>query len=377
MSSGPSIDPQRRSPALLPVWPCPQPPVAFLTSDLSPQTSVFRFPVSRFSPLIRFLPKAHRLPRRLNRPCRSHPAAPFSFLLSPSRANARASFTLPQPRARLAFTLPEQRGRHAFTLIEMLVVIGIIVLLMVLVVPAFNSLKGAGDITNAAYTVKGVLEQARTYAKANNTYTWVGFYEEDGSVPSTSPATPGSGRLVMSIVASKDGAQGFRPDSAVSGTNFFDITKVVQVGKLVKIENVHLPLFASGTGTGDTFDTRPVPDSNAFTGTNDSRFGEINAATVTAPTTNSKFPFQYPVGNPTPPTQYAFKKALQFSPRGECRINSTFDVRRIVEVGLLQTRANATPVPSGGAGTSAVTFAGNIVAVQITGFGSNVKIYRR
>jgi Tfp pilus assembly protein FimT len=258
-----------------------------------------------------------------------------------------------------------------------MVVIGIISVLMVLLVPAFNSLKGAGDITNAAYTVKGVLEQARTYAKANNTYTWVGFYEEDGSIASTNPATPGNGRLVMSIVASKNGSQGFRPDSAVSATNFFDITKVVQVGKLVKTDNVHLPLFANGTATGDTFDTRPVPDSNAFTGINDSRFGELNTTTVTAPTTNSKFPFQYPVGNPTPPAQYSFKKTLQFNPRGECRINSTFDVRRVVEIGLVSTHANATPVPSGGTGTSAVTFAGNIVAVQITGFGSNVKIYRR
>lgn len=277
-----------------------------------------------------------------------------------------------------AFTLPKQRARGAFTLIELLVVIGIIAILMVLVVPALTSLKSADDVTNAAYTVKGVLEGARTYAKANNTYVWVGFFEEDGSITSTNPATAGNGRLVMSIVASKNGSQGFKPDSAVSGTNFFDITTVLQVGKLVKIDNVHLPLFASGSGTGDTFDTRPVPDSNGFTGTNDSRFGELNAAVPnTAPTTNSRFPFQYPVGNPTPPAQYTFRKTLQFSPRGECRINSTFDIRRVVEIGLLQTHANVTPVPSGGVGTSAVTFVGNIIAVQITGFGSNVKIYRR
>jgi hypothetical protein len=48
---------------------------------------------------------------------------------------------------------------------------------MVLVVPALTNLKGANDITTGAYTVKGVLEQARTYAKANNTYSWVGFYD--------------------------------------------------------------------------------------------------------------------------------------------------------------------------------------------------------
>jgi hypothetical protein len=249
--------------------------------------------------------------------------------------------------------------------------------LMVLVVPAFTNLKSSSDITDASYTIKGVLEEARSYAKANNTYTWVGFFEEDGAIASTTPATSGNGRLVMSIVASKDGGQGFKPNSPVSATNFFDITKVSQVGKLVKIDNVHLPLFAAGTGTGDTFDTRPIPDSNTFTGSNDSRFGELNAGTVTAPSTNSKFPFQYPVGNPTPPVQYTFRKTLQFNPRGECRINSTYDVRRVLEIGLIRTRGNSVPAPISGSGTSAVTFAGNTVAVQITGFGSTVKIYRR
>ena len=52
---------------------------------------------------------------------------------------------------------------------------------MVLVVPAFTTIKSGTDATSAAYTIKGVLDTARTYAKANNTYVWVGFYEEDVS----------------------------------------------------------------------------------------------------------------------------------------------------------------------------------------------------
>src|SRR6266480_8137311 len=98
-------------------------------------------------------------------------------------------------RARLlakAFGVVQRR--RAFTLLEMLVVMGIIAILMVLLAPAFTSIKSAGDVTGAADTVKGVLDQARTYAKANNTYTWVGFYEEDVSTPSTNPPTPGIGR---------------------------------------------------------------------------------------------------------------------------------------------------------------------------------------
>src|SRR2546428_5783074 len=92
-----------------------------------------------------------------------------------------------------------------FTLLELLIVVGIIALLMVLIAPAFTYIKGGTDVTSAAYTIKGVLDTARTYAKANNTYTWVGFYEEDASQASTSPANAGVGRLVMSIVASNGG----------------------------------------------------------------------------------------------------------------------------------------------------------------------------
>jgi prepilin-type N-terminal cleavage/methylation domain-containing protein len=66
---------------------------------------------------------------------------------------------------------PRSAIRSAFTLIELVVVIGIIVVLTVLVAPAFTNIKRATDITSAAYTIKGVLEQARNYALINNTYT--------------------------------------------------------------------------------------------------------------------------------------------------------------------------------------------------------------
>ena len=271
-----------------------------------------------------------------------------------------------------------KRAQDAFSLIELMVVIAIIVLVSALIAPAFRSLKGAGDVTSAAYTVKSVLEQARTYAMANNTYTWVGFYEEDVSQPSTSPPTPGVGRLVMSIVAANDGVQGFDPNAVASPTNRLDIGRLIQVGKLIKIENVHLPLFAIPTGTaGNSFDSRPAVQNDPVVGYNDSRFGELNASPPnTAPVSNngsSKFPFQYPVGNPVPNAQYTFTKTLQFDPRGEGRINSSYDVRPVIEIGLLPTHGNAAPTPTPSAGN----YTGNVVAVQLNGFAGNVKVYRR
>ena len=165
----------------------------------------------------------------------------------------RRSFRLKQRERLSAFTLPKLRERFAFTLLEILVVIGIIAIMMVLIAPAFTSIKTGNDVTTAANTIKGVLDQARTYAKANNTYTWVGFFEEN--VVSTTSGTAGVGRLVMSIVASKDGTSIYDPTNLAQQ----DLTTgLLQVGKLTKIDNVHLWTHTDApSGTGSTFDTRP------------------------------------------------------------------------------------------------------------------------
>lgn len=269
---------------------------------------------------------------------------------------------------------PLNRKPRAFTLVELALVIGILALLTALLVPSLANLKGANELTNAAYTIKGLLEQTRTYARVNNTYAWVGFFEENGSIASTIPPTAGSGRLVLACVASVDGTTVYG-----STPGAIDPTRLIQLNKLVKIDNLHLPLFAIGTATGDTFDGRPALQFEPTAGYNYARFGELNAAAPnTAPYTSSQYPFQYPVGNPAPAPQYTFLKTLQFGPRGESRINgNNYDVRRVVEIGLLQTRGGVVPAPSSGAGTSTASYNGNVIAVQISGFGSIVKLYRR
>ena len=282
----------------------------------------------------------------------------------------------PARQSRIVDRFVSQRERaSAFTLLELLIVIAIIAVLMVLIAPAFTNIKSGTDVTSAAYTVKSVLDTARTYAKANNTYTWVGFYEEDVSQSSTNPPTPGVGRLVISIVASKDGTNVYGSNNNIcsgSLTGTICPDKLIQVGKLIKIDNVHLPLFALGTGTGDTFDARPSP--SPATDANYSRFGELNAVPPNTAPLTTPHNFQYPVGNPAPAARYTFSKLLQFSPRGESRVNGdSYDTRRVVEIGLVQTRGNVAPTPSPGPGQ----YPGNVVAVQINGFAGNIRVYRR
>jgi len=243
-------------------------------------------------------------------------------------------------------------------LIELIIVVGIIALLLVLIAPAFTYIKGGTDVTSAAYTIKGVLDTARTYAKANDTYTWVGFYEEN-TENSASPNsdTPAVGRIIMSIVASKDGTMLYTgnlgsPFTLDASPNQ---TALLQVGKLVKIENVHLKTFAAPTATPppDSFDTRPAATSSA------AQIGD------NAPP-NPALTFHYPVG--TSPGQYAFTKVVQFSPRGEAIVtNSSYTPARIAEVGLLPTHGAAVPAST----------PRNLVAIQINGFAGDVRIYRR
>ena len=239
---------------------------------------------------------------------------------------------------------------NAFTLIELLVVMGIIAILIVLIAPAFTTIKSGGDVSSAAYTIKGVLDTARTYAKANNTYVWVGFYEENVANPvSPNPDTPAIGRLVMSIVASKDGTNVYG-----SGTGNINPTKLIQIGKLTKIDNVHLWTHTdTPSGTGATYNTRPNVVSTFCIGN-------------TSPS-DSTTPFQYPVGTPPPTAQFTFRKLVQFSPGGAARVNNNSNpAQTAVEIGLRATH-----------GTSVDMVTPNLVALQVGGLGADVMIYRK
>src|SRR5262245_7791816 len=214
----------------------------------------------------------------------THAVSPRGF--ADDRLSSPAS-TVPGPAT------GERRPRSfSFTLLELLIVVGIVGLLLVLIAPAFTTIKSGTDVTSAAYTIKGVLDTARTYAKANNTYSWVGFYEEDVSQPSTNPPTVGTGRLIMSIVASKHGTKSYDPNNLST----IGATQLMQVGKLTKIDNVHLWTHNDNpSGAGDTFNARTNVASAYCIG---------NSSPA-----NSATPFQYPVGNPAPSAQYTFRKA--------------------------------------------------------------------
>jgi Tfp pilus assembly protein FimT len=207
---------------------------------------------------------------------------------------------------------------------ELLVVIGIITVLLVLIAPAFTSIKSASDVTNAAYTIKGVLEQARSYAMANNTYTWVGFA---GSIGTSSSSV--TGQVSIAAIASNDGTS--------SGT-------AAQLGKLIQVQNTHIGDTGVPSNNGTEFESRPnVPPAYRI------------SSAGTGP------PFTVQVGS----VQTTFNQWVQFSPRGEALVSGATQIAPYAEVGILPTHGS----------TLAVT--PNIVAIEIGGLGGSLKIYRR
>jgi type II secretory pathway pseudopilin PulG len=231
-------------------------------------------------------------------------------------------------------------------LLELLIVIGVIGLLLVLMAPAFTTLRGGTDVTSAGYTIKGALDTARTYAKANNTYTWVGFA---GSIGATV-----TGNVAISVVASKDGTD-LGTSAILVGSRVAITSGVAPVGKVIRLDNAHI---------GDTQPNgRPPEDGTDF----ESR-AEIDDPNYRIGAADAQYNSAYYFIEQG--TQ--FDRWIRFSPRGEAVVKGGgTQVNPYAEVGLFPTHgttlaATADPAPSG-----------NLVAITVSGFGGAVRIYRR
>ena len=230
------------------------------------------------------------------------------------------------------------RAPDAFTLIEVLTVVVIIGILVALSAPMINSLNGANVVTRNAYTLTGALEQARSYATANNTYTWVGVFEEDAD----SPGVSGIGRVILAIFASTDGTKVYTEGS--TGGSTLDPTRLQQLGELIQLDHTDLVALDSSDIQRDT-----VPSSIHQV----SEDGFVSPITVAVP-----------LNSGSSASRYTFKKLIQFSPLGDAsRINSS--PVRCIEFGLRPAKGNVTDSTTQ-----------NLVAVQLAGIGGHTSLHR-
>jgi type II secretory pathway pseudopilin PulG len=262
-----------------------------------------------------------------------------------------------------------QSGRaSAFTLLELLIVVGIIAVLLVLLAPAFKTIKSGGDMTSAMYGIRGLLEMARTYAKANHTYVFVGFAEVDSSVdPSVSPQVAGNGRVAVAVVASKDGTRQVpftSTDPASDWTaNYANGSHLVALGKLERYENLHFLVdFGSWTPTDhpNSNMARYQPTGPPYI------LGNAGSSSVT--------PFTWPLGSPLDSGyQYRFDRVINFDPTGVARIATSTnadEIARIMEIDFQPT--HGTLVPSSPANQDV----GNHAVIQIAPTSGATRIYR-
>ena len=171
---------------------------------------------------------------------------------------------------------PRPAIRSAFSLIELLVVIAIIAVLAALALPAFNSIRNASGLTKTASDIAGILEQARAYAMAQNTYVWVGFQTNQAN---------GTDTLIVGVISSKTGSS--NPSN-----------NLVQLGKITRFENVQLvPNLPANSGS------RPAANVQLVDATN--------------------FAF----------TNWANTQVIRWDSRGEARISAS-QLSRIIEIGL-------------------------------------------
>jgi len=225
-------------------------------------------------------------------------------------------------------------SRTAFSIIELLSVMAIIGMLTVAAVPALNNIKGGGDLSKASYDISGVMEQARSYAMARNTYVFVGIAEVDGALPESAAQTsPGVGRVMLAAVASKNGKKNM------------DSSNLVPVARIYRFNNVHLDDQVGMLGNL----ARPTVDPS-------------NKVASGSFATDTSYAFDWPVGGSA---KYSFKKVICFSPSGAAFNElATGDFAKWMEVGLVEARGNSVPAKP------------NAAAVLLDGVTGSVAGYR-
>ncbi len=149
---------------------------------------------------------------------------------------AAASLGSPNPTAMISFHHPPSRHIESpsaiaggFTILELLTVIGIMALLGIASMPAVSALTKSSKINQAMSQITSTLEQARQYAVANNTYTWVAFYQ-DSTVPEGS-------KVYVATLGSKDGTD---PTDGFSAGGSVDMTKVTPLNRNASFAQVQI-----------------------------------------------------------------------------------------------------------------------------------------
>lgn len=220
--------------------------------------------------------------------------------------------------------------RRAFSLIELLAVMAVLGLLVSLTTPALSSLVRGDQLNQSLSEVAGVLDQARQYAIAQNTYVWV-------AMRSNANTTDGN-ELNVAVLASKTGTDpspwtsyGTVPNAQI------DLITRPRTFSQIRLENAA------------TFGQDKIP-----------RLPEIDPA-LSPDNSPSSGTAVFNVKLPGSSAPVSFDRVIQFTPAGEARI--TASVINMIEFGLRPMR-----------GTTAEQ--NNVAVVRVNGLTGQTIVYR-
>ncbi|XHR29780.1 MAG: Tfp pilus assembly protein FimT/FimU [Chthoniobacteraceae bacterium] len=228
-----------------------------------------------------------------------------------------------------AFSGP-RRSRRGFSLIETLLAMTVMSLLMYFMTPAIAPINKGSQLSHALGGIATTLEQARSYAMANKTYVYVGFYESDMAASGDALAS-GTGKVWVGVAASKDGTKNNSP--TLSGA------KMLPIDRLRNYEGIHLADPATTGITDIASGASSLLESTNVTG------------------------FGWPLASANKIAGFSW--VIQFSPQGNAIIpSSSGGLVPYINIGLRQSNGNN------------ASSSNNTAVIQINGITGTVQIAR-
>jgi Tfp pilus assembly protein FimT len=173
------------------------------------------------------------------------------------------------------------------------------VILAFVALPALSSLVGSGNANRNVSQLSDVLELAREYAVANNTYVWVAFYPATG--------TNGVTSLSVAVFASNDGTDPANSTSAPWGNascsyGTVPSSEISLINKVITLQQILLQ--NAGTYAVSSLPTTPTVTS---------------AANSVASNSGGFFAMTLPSGTST----VNFTQGIEYLPTGQARNGSS------------------------------------------------------
>ncbi len=253
---------------------------------------------------------------------------------------------------KIGFKRPVNRS---FTLTELLVVIAIMGIVIAVSLPSLRGQNGAGNFNKSVQEIAGILDQARAYATAQNTYVWVAFYPLDPSALPAPYTDHGGEQLYVVTYASTDGT-----DPVQWGTALTDVpipyvptgssAEIVQLAKTRLFKQIHLE-------TANYFTSTQIPAMPATLGDPSPPLSQVNF----------QLPLKTPAltlsDQPLPADESNKTLVVVFTPMGSAQVGPS----PVAYIGLDFQPMQAANIKS----------TNNLAALRISGLGGLPTIYRK